>query len=436
MMNANPGQQMTIRARDFIHGPYVPCLSCGAADAFGVLSIHGTRYVRRCRECLAMSESLPLPLISKKLVYLDQNAISNMMKALNPETKAHRKGSVDPFWKDLFESLDSLCKLQLIVCPDSHSHLDESLLSEFYQSLKRMFENLSGGVTFYDRETIQCFQIHRQLEKWLGDELRALTAQNITQGEINVWQDVIRISTNLDWSSFVPDIRATRDAIAEAMVPIFERWQSEPDRRFEDWYEEEWRGQASALIELERRTQRRMMLAAIGQGGVDLGDISNHGVMTLFDIRRELRHRGCGEGELQEQILAFLGSSEFEATPSVRIGAMMYAAVARQAAHGGRKKPPTRGFSTDVSVISSLLPYCDAIFVDNDCRNILSENPLRDRINYGTAVFSMSNKDEFLKYLAESRKEATADHMSAVREVYGQNCGIPYTGIYRKGPRG
>lgn len=55
----------------------------------------------------------------KKVIYLDQFAISEMVKALDTRSKAHAR--VNPFWQQVFEALERVCKLQLVVCPWSES---------------------------------------------------------------------------------------------------------------------------------------------------------------------------------------------------------------------------------------------------------------------------------------------------------------------------
>src|SRR5438034_10868275 len=96
-----------IRPQDFIHGPYVTCPKCGTADAFGVLMINSHSYRRRCKKCL-FAQAYDLPRLAKKLIYLDQFAISDMMKAINPNARANREGKVDAFWGQLFTRLDRL----------------------------------------------------------------------------------------------------------------------------------------------------------------------------------------------------------------------------------------------------------------------------------------------------------------------------------------
>jgi hypothetical protein len=51
----------------------------------------------------------------KKVIYLDQFAISEMVKAIDTRSKAHAR--VNPIWRRVFEVLERVCKLQLVVCP-------------------------------------------------------------------------------------------------------------------------------------------------------------------------------------------------------------------------------------------------------------------------------------------------------------------------------
>jgi len=70
-------------------------------------------YVRRCIKCW-FDQSFPLPALNKRIIYLDQFVISNMMKELDPSNK-----NTNGFYRSLFERLDRLSKLQLLVCPES-----------------------------------------------------------------------------------------------------------------------------------------------------------------------------------------------------------------------------------------------------------------------------------------------------------------------------
>ncbi|HEX5473945.1 MAG TPA: hypothetical protein VFX12_04710 [Vicinamibacterales bacterium] len=76
--------------RVFISPPDRTCPKC-SKDAFGVLGVGREQYTRRCRECW-FTETFPfLSTLKKKVIYIDQFAISNMMKAIDVSAKAHDK---------------------------------------------------------------------------------------------------------------------------------------------------------------------------------------------------------------------------------------------------------------------------------------------------------------------------------------------------------
>jgi hypothetical protein len=76
-----------------------------------VLSVGDTRCERRCRACWHTA-TVHLPEITKKIVYIDQFAFSNIMKVLSPEVKGHERTAAEPFWRELFETLDVVRHLQ------------------------------------------------------------------------------------------------------------------------------------------------------------------------------------------------------------------------------------------------------------------------------------------------------------------------------------
>src|SRR5216684_3144705 len=116
-----------------------------------------------------------LPEIRKRIVYVDQLAFSNIMKSLNPDVKGYERAVAEPFWKELFEMLGVVRHLQLVACPDSREHEHESLASPFYAALKRTYEHFSGGVSFHDAETIKIRQTVKLARAWLEMNLETST---------------------------------------------------------------------------------------------------------------------------------------------------------------------------------------------------------------------------------------------------------------------
>ena len=66
----------------------------------------------------------------------------------------------------------------------------------------------------------------------------------------------------------------------------------------------------------------------------------------------------------------------------------------------GQKEPPNEGTTTDIDAVAHLLPYCDAIFMDNGCRSLLLDAPTALRPTETAKVFSSNSKHSSLTICA------------------------------------
>lgn len=114
------------------------------------------------------------------------------------------------------------------------------------------------------------------------------------------------------------------------------------------------------------------------------------------------------------------------------IGASMLASLAVKAA-AGQKELPNQGTATDIRLVSMLLPYCDAMFVDNKTRALLQDIPKKFALPYPCRVFSLNSGADFIRYLIEIRDAATPERLKIVEEVYGPNPLRPQSGIHGVG---
>jgi len=81
----------------------------------------------------------------------------------------------------------------------------------------------------------------------------------------------------------------------------------------------------------------------------------------------------------------------------------------------------------DITAIATYLPYCAVMYVDNECAGLLRDEPLRSKIQpFGTRIFSGKTTDEFFAYLAELERNAGADHIQRVADIYGEDWTQPY----------
>jgi hypothetical protein len=81
-----------------------------------------------------------------------------------------------------------------------------------------------------------------------------------------------------------------------------------------------------------------------------------------------------------------------------------------------------------VGVVSSVLPYCDAILVDTEIKTLLELGPVRERLGFDTKVFSMSSMSDLLQHLEDVETEAPQEVIRTALELYGEP--EPYVALF------
>lgn len=415
---------MSERAFSFVSPPYATCPECGAKE-FGRLWVNDRSYVRKCDAC-RHTERFDLPDIRKAKVYLDQFAISGMMKALNPRDPGHDAARADG-WLDLFERLDRLSKLQLVVCPESRAHEVESLLyAPGFAELRRLYEHLSHGVSFRDPDQILGRQVYRHAVDWIAGSVDGpldLPEHDAVDGKPHAWTDTLQIGVRFPVDDEeVEALRLRRETGAEALEPVFSRWQAERDLRFEDWYAEELEAWPQFVWSDFLRSTGRLLAGLQGLRELDAEDVfpntrSRELVYVLVDT---FQKAGVPEEDALDRVLDFLFSGTLGRVARLRISSLLWAGIAHQAAHGGRRRPPNRGMMTDVGTVSSVLPYCDAILVDGEVRGMLEMGQVRDRLGFETLVFSKSTIGGLLDFLDGLERDAPGDVIEVAVALYGE----------------
>ena len=421
-------------ARDLVGPPYERCEKCGA-DAFGVYHVSGHSYSRRCRKCWHKGE-YPLWPLARKVIYVDQFAISNMMKALNKATQAHSRVVADPFWLMLFEKLDRVVKLQLAICPHSDAHRRESMVSDLFEPLKRMYEQLSHNTSFISLDSIGDRQLSVALLAWLDNKAPDYTfdPEDVTNGRLNEWTGRYIISVSGKYpAEVVEGIRRFRDSVHAGVRDVFESYRSNGNRDFAYWLDHERTAGGRAIIQSAHLYWQRMQEIVDGVYPFTYENVyTSNGLDHFRFIVEVLRARGVAEHELVRQMEAFLQSDTFKDYPAQYLSSLLWAGIARHAALG-QKKPPNTGMMNDINVVSTLLPYCDAMFVDNGCRGLWESVPKRYRPTYAQKqIFSPNTREQFLAYLQEVENDGDPAVLACVRNVYGEP--RPYLDMYEDRP--
>ena len=416
--------------------PYTNCPYCGE-KTFGVANIFENRYTRKCNSCSRPKGHerggvFPLPAVKKKVIYLDQNAISDMMKSINPSTKAFKKGTVNEYWRILLGQLDTLVKMQLVICPYSSAHEDESATSPYFRPLKKLYEQLSHGLQFNRFHSIQMLQVCAHAGNWIrqtGAYQWYFDVRDIVPRKIDVWHEHFIISLHRNYiEKSAPALRASREGAGRTIESVWRRWQGETNRKFDDWYREE--AAAYGRSTLKHYAEYLKQLADIQAAGFPT--IPNPleeplAVDSVIQVAHVFESAGHDQRDALQKTEDYFSSASLSEIPWIHISSCMCAALARRAA-SGRKKPPSRGFLQDIQIISTLLPYCDAIFLDKECHSIIEE--LKSHFDYPTKVFSLRNKEDFLEYLEGIEQSATEEQLCALEEVYGSRRPEPYLDMF------
>lgn len=419
----------------FVHGPFVRCPACGQ-DQFGVLLIFDRHYVRRCKHC-THDAHFPLPPLEKKVIYLDQFVISNMMKELDPAHPAVAKGTNRGFYRTLFERLDRLFKLQLIICPDSPVQNEESVVDRRFEKLRRVFRHFSHGLGFQPPETIFHAQLLHAFRRWLGRPPETpLDREFALNGKYNVWNARLRIDLNYTLPGFAASLRQTGENRTKHMRAVCEKWQRAESFSFQAAME----GEARAIVEEPWRQWReyaaRLATAQITpvQQESTLADLAalfplavsglvTHMLAELKELSAELRF---------EKISQFFESQAARSVSYVRITALFWASLARDV-RAGRKPEnfPTGSLYNDVDVVAAFAPYCDAMFVDKQVSHLATQAELKRELAPHCSIYSFrkGEDEQFLEYLAEIEKDATPAHLEKVAEVYGADWPSPYVDL-------
>lgn len=134
-----------------------------------------------------------------------------------------------------------------------------------------------------------------------------------------------------------------------------------------------------------------------------------------------MRDYGVPDADLWRRLQEFLEAPTLDLVPYLHISTLLWAALARKAAVGGQRRAPNHGMMNDVKTVATVLPYCDAMFVDNELAGLLDEEPLRTNIDYDARVFSSNSRDDFLAFLRELRESLSDAYVEKVKEVYGED---------------
>lgn len=386
---------------------------------------------RRCRECWH-TDSERLPPVEKRIIYLDQMAVSNMVKALDPEYEPS-SGSIDSYWRKLYKRLDILVKLQRIACPSSTIHERESLMVPDFSLYRRMYEHLSAGVEFDHHLLVYQRQLHHALEAWNSGEepdFSKIDRGRVLRGDrLDGWRERYHVSVNFPIPERkVDEHRDSRSQRHQALKNYMDAARVSEGQDFDDWYEEARTAHGTHII--QSAVDRSRHLRRVKTGEESFGERTwNPTIFSSFlsGIAGALKRNGVDEEATLETAIEFVHSEAAKSAPYNEIRALLIAALARKAASGQKKVG--QGTPNDLDLLSTVLPYVDAVYTDDQFSGLLQEEPVASRLPSDARVFSNRTRNQFLRFLDDLRDEVPPEHSEQVVQVYGDGWLEPYVGV-------
>ena len=378
-----------------------------------------------------------LPKLRKKLIYLDQMVLSNIGKALDPVARAE-KSRDHVFWSDAHQRIERVLKLQLAVFPTSETQRQESLAARYPEVLRRLINQFSQGVRFRYSAVVHRAQLFHALDAVLSGaevDYSTLRRTRVLQGDPDAWMDRIQVTGEFPRGTTELDSYLAAQARAhQVFAGVFQRWQDEREKTLEERYLHE----RAAFVELFQAANlsyaaKVLKSAAVADSSPENLIVPPPDVVTFQLLVRKISEAGLSPEESVRSAIAFLNSEDAQRAPQNDIMALLFAGLARKAASG--QKQIKASTLNDIGVLSTVFPYVDAIFIDDEFANLIRElrrekkKSLRSVFAYPTKVFSNRNRDEFLQYLDEVANEASDEHRELVAEIYGERWLVPYTEI-------
>ncbi|MBI4232260.1 hypothetical protein HY605_03425 [Candidatus Peregrinibacteria bacterium] len=319
----------------------------------------------------------------KKTVYLDQNFASNLAKSL------YLGGWKDPlasFYRELYELLSDLTDRDLIICPTSHFHSEETELGNHVKEfLWRFVKQLGYGLSFKSYPEIMEQQVVAAARAYCN-----LPAIQRPECEIAFNRDphvpvkqILRPDLLVSFPNsqeFNEYVRLSRTSFAD------EYWTYKvhcKGRR--QTYAEELKAQKKQLI-LEIFKPRPALNIKLSKLEQVLNLLGLAGVIQFHrSVDEMLQH--CADPE------KFFVSAQLLDCPYIHVWASLVAADI----FFHPEKKPTASLFMDFEIVASVLPYIDILASDSYISELIRNARLSDQ--FGAHIFTVKQRGALLAML-------------------------------------
>ncbi|MEY9354338.1 hypothetical protein ABIF65_006806 [Bradyrhizobium japonicum] len=396
--------------------PFRKCPSC-KGELFGTLAVGGNRVTKRCKAC-AYSHDDVLPDVDKRVVYLDQFAVSELYKT---KAKTRKAGAPrEQFWQDCYALANRAYLRQQVIFPASNLHSDETIVWHSPAELRLAHEMFSGETSFERTDAIATQQEWEFAKAFLKGEpppSLGTSVDEIIFGTRNVWLPIYHVSVNSDYSVFAPGLRRDKAVADASLKQLADLW-VEKRPTFNDILQNELSSYGSAMRQALSAQISRTQAAIVSDDPASVLDIRFGLIGRYARLSALFERNGVPAKDAFKEVLKFLEWPGNQQQPAHKIFAYLFAALGWRIS-SGQRPAMNASILNDFSAISTYAPYVDAMFVDRQCASLLKQGRLRSELSYKARIFSMSDPQEFLDYLKGLGDAATADVREFAYELYG-----------------
>jgi hypothetical protein len=400
----------------FETGPFLRCPRCNNAG-LGILTVGGNELTRRCRRCGHSHVEL-LPEVNKKVVYLDQFAVSELYKT---KTNTRRPGAPhEQFWKECQHLANRAYLYQQVIFPASNVHSDETIVWHSPADLRLAHEMLSGETAFASTNDIA--SDHEQLfaraylMKQEPPEI-GFHVDDIIEGERNKWIPKFHIDVRADFSMFAPGIRADRASAEESLNRLAERWAKDKPT-FDEVLRHELASYGPATKAAIMHAIAEFDKVVKSSDPASILDLRTGQIDRLRSLQFLFEKHGVPASRAASEVFKFFDWPGNVQQPIHRTSAYLFAALAWRISSGQRSAIKA-SILNDFNAVATYAPYIDAMFVDRQCASLLTQGRLRSELEFRAKIFSLSSADNFLQYLKDICDATPPDVRACAEQVYG-----------------
>jgi transcription elongation factor Elf1 len=373
------------------------CPGCKRENSFGNVNIHDNILLRGCSNC-NYSIQIPLPELSKKIIYLDQFFLSH---AFRSQLKSFVEAK---------EIIAELAHEQLLVCPYSPIHRMETLQWRHsdQERLLEFIKSTSRGNEFNIPYNIRSHQYVYSFRMFLNNDNDGvmINRQNAFLRDINNWEDYFWIDVTRHPIDTEKARKSKEDSVRK-LLALFHEWRTQ-NTTFEQDQKFELIDGAKTLLQIYDEVTERLanddftVLFNKPEGAGLIEDL------LLFDEDTlDIKNRS-------KRVIQFLNSKYYYEIPCEYISSGLFAALKQRVKKGHylneeKAKKKLSGVFYDIEFISIYTPYCDAMFIDNPMFDLVNEPKLSLTKKFNTSFFARKNWGEFLDYLTKIKEQKTPE---------------------------